>query len=86
LDSLEWSHTYEVLAISRLYLRSLGFSNEAIARLTDADMARIADILQAQRFDHEFDEDVAFTARLVLAEKRAHPLSDQDNRTRETER
>jgi hypothetical protein len=85
LDSLDWSRKYEVLAISRLYLASLGLPNEQINRLTDADMARIADMLQAQRFDHEFDEDVAFTARLVLAEKRAHPLSDQDNQTRETE-
>jgi len=32
-------------------------------------MQRIADILQAQRFDAEFDEDVKFTARMVLAEK-----------------
>ncbi len=38
-------------------------------RLSDEDMQRIADILQAQRFDAEFDEDVTFTARIVLAEK-----------------
>jgi hypothetical protein len=38
-------------------------------RLSDEDMQRIADILQAQRFDTEFDEDVTFTARIVLAEK-----------------
>jgi hypothetical protein len=63
----------------------LGFSNEAISSLTDADMQRIADIVQAHRFDHEFDEDVSFTTRIVFAEKRAHPLSDQDNRTLETE-
>jgi hypothetical protein len=68
-DSLDWSKTYAVLSISRLYLGSLGLTSEQINRLTDEDMQRIADILQAQRFDHEFDEEVAFTARLLLAEK-----------------
>ncbi len=85
MDSLAWSKTYSVLAISRLFLRSLGFTTEQINRLTDEDMQRIADMLQAQRFDHEFDEDVTFTARIVLAETSAHPLSDQDNQIRETE-
>ena len=85
MDSLEWSKTYEVLSISRLYLHSIGLTTEQINRLSDADMQRIADMLQAQRFDHEFDEDVTFTARIVLAETSAHPLSDQDNQTRETE-
>jgi len=33
-------------------------------------MERIADILIAHHFDSEFDEDVVFTARLVLAGKR----------------
>ena len=69
LDSLDWSRKYDVLSISRLYLSSLGLSNEQITRLTDADMQRIADMLQAQRFDAEFDEEVMFTARMVLAEK-----------------
>ena len=85
MDSLAWSKTYSVLAISRLSLRSLGFTTEQLNSLTDEDMARIADMLQAQRFDHKFDEDVTFTARIVLAETSAHPLSDQDNQTRETE-
>ena len=52
--------------------RELGLTHEQIHRLTDADMQRIADILQAQRFDSEFDEEVKFTARLVLAEKEMH--------------
>ena len=69
MDSLDWSRKYDVLSISRLYLSSLGLSNEQITRLTDADMQRIADMLQAQRFDAEFDEEVMFTARMVLAEK-----------------
>src|SRR5437764_15488312 len=69
LDSLAWSKKYEVLSISRLYLPSLGLTTEQMNRLSDADMQRIADILQAQRFDAEFDEEVALTARLVLLEK-----------------
>ena len=69
MDSLEWSKKYEVLSISRLYLHSIGLTTEQINRLSDADMQRIADMLQAQRFDAEFDEDVKFTARIVLAEK-----------------
>ena len=69
MDSLEWSKKYEVLTISRLYLHSIGFPVEKINQLTDEDMQRIADMLQAQRFDAEFDEDVTFTARMVLAEK-----------------
>ena len=69
MDSLEWSKTYEVLSISRLYLHSIGLTTGQINRLSDADMQRIADMLQAQRFDAEFDEEVTFTARMVLAEK-----------------
>ena len=69
MDSLDWSRKYDVLSISRLYLSSLGLTHEQIHRLTDADMQRIADMLQAQRLDSEFDEEVKFTARLVLAEK-----------------
>lgn len=68
-DALAESKTYAVLSISRRYLSSLGLTTQQLNRLTDADMQRIAAILQAQRFDHEFDEEVAFTARLVLAEK-----------------
>ncbi len=84
-DSLAWSRTYAVLSISRLYLSSLGFTTEQIHSLTDEDMQRIADILQAQRFDHESDEDVKFTARLVLAEKITPPQSHPDNQIAETE-
>jgi hypothetical protein len=69
MDSLDWSRKYDVLSISRLYLRSLGLTHEQIHRLADEDMQRITDILQAQRFGAEFDEEVKFTARIVLAEK-----------------
>jgi hypothetical protein len=64
-----WSTTYIVLSISREYLHSLGLTPIQIERLTDADMERIAAILQAHYFTHEYDEEAKFTARLVLAEK-----------------
>ena len=66
-----------MLSISRLYLSSLGLTNEQINRLTDEDMQRIADILQAQRFDAEFDEEVKFTARIMLAEKESSHGSEE---------
>ena len=59
MDSLVWSKKYEVLSISRLYLRSLGFSNEQITRLTDDDMARIAEKLNNDYFI-DFEEHVKF--------------------------
>ena len=70
MDSLAWSKKYEVLSISRMQLASLGIPHEQVASLSDEDMARIAEILVAHHFDSEFDEDVKFTARLVLAIKR----------------
>ena len=51
MDSLGWSKTYEVLAISRLYLASLGFTTEQINTLTDEDMQAIADAVQNIYFD-----------------------------------
>ncbi len=70
MDSPDWNKTFEVLSISRAYLQSIGMHPEQVARLTDEDMTRIAEILIAHHFDSEFDEEVTFTARLVLAEKR----------------
>ena len=53
MDSLAWSEKYEVLSISRLYLRSLGFSNEQITRLSDEDMERIAEAVAKTYPDFE---------------------------------
>src|SRR2546429_1977014 len=69
-DPLDWSKKYEVLTISKDYLHSIGMHPEQVARLTDEDMTRIAEIFIAHHFDREFDEEVMFTARLVLADKR----------------
>ena len=63
---------FEVLTISKDYLQSIGMEPLQVARLTEEDMARIAEILVAHLFDSEFDEEAKFTARLVLAEKRAN--------------
>jgi len=41
-DPLDWSRKYEVLTISRLVLRSLGFTTEQITSLSDDDMQRVA--------------------------------------------
>ena len=65
-----WERTFPVLTISRAYLNGIGLSVAQVNSLTDEEMERIADILIAHHFDSEFDEDVVFTARLVLAGKR----------------
>ena len=68
MDSLEWSKKYEVLTISRLYLRSLGFSNEEIESLSDDDMQRIAEKLNNDYFI-EFEEEVKFVVAHEIAEE-----------------
>jgi hypothetical protein len=80
LNSLAWSRTFAILSISRLYLRdTLRMPNTLIERLSDEDMSRIADILIAQHFDAEFEEDVLFTVTAYLAER------DTNNQTTEKE-
>ena len=71
MDSLEWSRKYEVLSISRLDLRSLGLTTEQINALTDENMQQIVDELHNRYHLNDFDEDVLFVARLILAEKDA---------------
>ena len=68
MDSLAWSKTYEVLAISRLYLASLGFTTEQITSLTDDDMARIAEKLNNDYFI-DFEEHVKFVIDHEIAEE-----------------
>jgi len=45
LDSLDWSRKFEILSISRLVLRDLGFTVEQINALTDENMQAIAETL-----------------------------------------
>jgi len=68
LDSLELSKQYEVLSVSRLYLRSLGFSNEGIQSLSDADMERIAEKLNTM-YSTDFEGDVRFLVACEIIEK-----------------
>ena len=68
MDSLEWSKKYHVLSISRLTLRSLGFTDEQINSLTDEDMQAIADAVQNIYFDG-FQICVQAITALHLAER-----------------
>ena len=68
MDSLDWSHKYEVLLISRFVLSSLGFTNEQISSLTDEDMQRIAEKLNNDYFIG-FEEDVKFVVAHELVEQ-----------------
>jgi hypothetical protein len=68
VDSLAWSKKYEVLSISRLYLRSLGVSNEGITSFTYDDMQRIADSLHHD-YVIGFEEDLKFVIACELADK-----------------
>ena len=65
----KWSRTFPVFIISRPYLNSIGLSVAQVHSLTDGEIIRIAEILVAHHFGSEFDEEVAFTARLVLQGK-----------------
>ena len=70
MHSIDPTKKFEVLTISRDYLQSIGMDPKQVARLTDDDMARIAEILVARLFDSDFDEEAKFTARLVFEEER----------------
>ena len=75
MDSLDWRKKYEVLSISRWYLRSLGFTSEQITSLSNEDMHRIADTWNNQHFI-EFEEDMKFIVSLELAEKEPPHMID----------
>jgi len=61
MDSLDWNRKYEVLSISRLVLRDLGFRVEQINSLTEENMQAIAETL-AENLLHgagvDFNEEV----------------------------
>jgi hypothetical protein len=57
----------------------LGFTNEGINSLTDEDMQRIADILVAQYFDAEFDEEVRFLVACQIIEKHGGTDEQQES-------
>ena len=68
MNSLDWSRTYEVFSISRLTLRSYGFTTEQINSLNDEDMQRIAETYNNEHFIG-FEEDIKFLVSLELTDK-----------------
>ena len=82
MDSLEWSRKYEVLTISRLDISSSGLTTRQINQLSDEDMEQIAEELSNRYLLNDFEEDVLFVAKLVLAEK--EQLHDSEEPMRET--
>jgi hypothetical protein len=82
VDSLDWSRKYEVLSISRLDLSSSGLTAGQINQLSDEDMEQIAEEISNRYLLNDFEEDVLFVARLVLAEK--EQLHDSEEPMRET--
>jgi hypothetical protein len=72
-ETAEWSRKYDVFSISRLYLvHSLAFTYEQVRMLSTEDMFYIADIVRDSLLHSlvsDFDEEVRFVARTVLAEK-----------------
>jgi len=64
VDSLEWSKKYEVLSISRIQLASLGIPHEDVAKLTDEDMASIAEAVAKTYPD--FENRVRINVRMYL--------------------
>ena len=81
MNSGDWSKKYEVLSMSRLSLRSLGFSNEGISSLTDEDMERMAQKLHNDYFIG-FEEDVRFIVACQIIEKVS--IGETDGRTDQT--
>jgi len=70
MDSLEWSKTFPILTISRLYLRDqLGFTTEQVQSLTDADMWEIADSLSQLYTNFRFSYRVAKKTEQLLKQK-----------------
>ncbi len=66
MDSLDWSKTYPVLTISRLYLRDVcRIPSEVVNTLTEDDMFALSDSLHEYYADR-FDEIVGFLVMLYL--------------------
>ena len=69
LDSREWSKKFDVLSISRLFLRDeLQFTAEQITTLSDEDMARLADYVMHSYSYSVFCNRVRVITATVLAE------------------
>ncbi len=73
----DWSKTFPVLTLSRLYLRDVcRFPSEIINNLTDVDMYAITDLLHDYYVD-QFDENVQFCVMIRLLQK----IREHDDKT-----
>jgi hypothetical protein len=84
MDTLDWSRTYEVFSISRLFLRDqLGFPTEQIQQLLEEDMFYIAEVVRDNLLtvsQMDFDEEVRFVTETVLATLPTEGKSDAESR------
>jgi len=65
MDTPDWNRTFTVLAISRKQLESLGIAHKQVARLSDEDMARIAEVIATTYPDFENRVQINVRAYLV---------------------
>ena len=65
MDTPDWNRTFTVLAISRKQLESLGIAHKQDARLSDEDMARIAEVIATTYPDFENRVQINVRAYLV---------------------
>ncbi len=68
MDSFDWHKGFAVAWISRSDLREF-FASEALATLTDADMKRIASLMEDLYHDNGYWDDLFLCAKRVLADK-----------------
>ena len=79
MDALDWSRKFEILSISRLVLRDLGFTVEQINALTDENMQAIAETLAENLLSAagiDFNDEVKFLVSFYVGE------DDIDNQTK----
>lgn len=71
MEAPQWSKKFEVLSISRLQLESLGIPHDQVTSLSDEEMDKLAERLQAQYLT-VFYEKVRFFVSVYLAERNWH--------------
>ena len=71
MDALDWSRKFEILSISRLVLRDLGFTVEQINSLTEENMQAIAETLAENLLSAagiDFNDEVKFLVSFYVGE------------------
>jgi hypothetical protein len=64
---IDWQKEFTVASISREDFKTLGFTDERIARLTDAEIQQIARKMADLYSDHGYWDDLELAATLVLS-------------------